>query len=80
MWTGEFVFALSWLVLVLSMGAIGLLNHLIRSGTSVNVASLFYLVPPSTALIAWFLFGETLSLIQLVGLGVAVTGVALVRR
>lgn len=79
-WTGEFVFALSWLVFVLSMGAIGLLNHLIRSGTSVNVASLFYLVPPSTAIIAWLMFGETLTLIQLVGLAVAVTGVSLVRR
>ncbi len=79
-WTDEFVFALSWLVLVLSVGAIGLLNHLIRSGTSVNVASLFYLVPPSTAIIAWVVFGETLTLIQLLGLAVAVTGVALVRR
>lgn len=79
-WTGEFIFALSWLVLVLSVGAIGLLNHLIRSGTSVNVASLFYLVPPSTAIIAWLMFGERLTLIQLVGLAVAVTGVALVRR
>ena len=79
-WTGEFVFALSWLVLVLSVGAIGLLNHLIRSGSSVNVASIFYLVPPSTAIIAWLMFGETLTLVQLVGLVVAVTGVALVRR
>lgn len=79
-WTGEFIFALSWLVLVLSMGAIGLLNHLIRSGTSVNVASLFYLVPPSTAVIAWLLFGEILTPIQVLGLAVAVTGVALVRR
>ena len=79
-WTGEFVFALGWLVLVLSVGAIGLLNHLIRSGSAVNVASLFYLVPPATAVIAWLLFGETLTLIQLAGLGVAVTGVALVRR
>ena len=79
-WTGEFVFALGWLVLVLSVGAIGLLNHLIRSGSAVNVASLFYLVPPATAVIAWLLFGEMLSLIQLAGLGVAVTGVALVRR
>ena len=79
-WTGEFIFALSWLVVVLSVGAIGLLNHLIRSGTSVNVASLFYLVPPSTAIIAWLMFGERLTLIQLVGLAVAVTGVALVRR
>lgn len=79
-WTGEFVFALSWLVLVLSIGAIGLLNQLIRSGSSVNVASLFYLVPPSTVLIAWLMFGETLGLIQLIGLAVAVLGVSLVRR
>lgn len=74
------MFALGWLVLVLSVGAISLLNYLIRRGSAVNVASLFYLVPPVTALIAWALFGETLSLISLIGLLVAVTGVALVRR
>ena len=79
-WTGEFIFALSWLVLVLSIGAISLLNHLIRSGTAVNVASLFYLVPPTTVVIAWGLFGEQLTFVQLLGLGVAVTGVALARR
>ena len=78
--TGEFVFALGWLVLVLSLGAISLLNYLIRSGSAVNVASLFYLVPPVTALIAWGLFGETLSMMSLIGLFVAVTGVALVRK
>ena len=79
-WTGEFVFALAWLVFVLSIGAIGLLNHLIRAGSAVQVASLFYLVPPSTALIAWFAFGESFTLLQTAGLVVAVTGVALVRR
>lgn len=79
-WTDEFVFALSWLVLVLSVGAISLLNHLIRSGTALNVASLFYLVPPATAVIAWGVFGETLTWIQLLGLAIAVTGVSLVRR
>lgn len=78
--TSEFVFALGWLVLVLSVGAISLLNYLIRRGSAVNVASLFYLVPPVTALIAWALFGETLSPLSIVGLLVAVTGVALVRR
>lgn len=51
--TGQFIFALSWLVLVLSLGAISLLNYLIRHGSAVNVASLFYLTPPVTALIAW---------------------------
>ena len=78
--TGEFIFALCWLVFVLSLGAISLLNYLIRHGSAVNVASLFYLVPPVTALIAWALFGETLSLISLGGLVLAVTGVALARK
>ena len=50
-----FIFALAWLVLVLSLGAISLLNMLIRRGSAVNLASLFYLVPPCTALIAWLL-------------------------
>ena len=79
-WSGEFVFALLWLVLVLSLGAISLLNLLIRSGSAVNVASLFYLTPPTTALIAWAMFGETLSVIALVGMGVAVAGVWLARK
>jgi drug/metabolite transporter (DMT)-like permease len=79
-WSGAFVFALGWLVLVLSLGAVSLLNLLIRRGSAVNVASLFYLTPPTTALIAWALFGETLSGLALVGMGLAVTGVWLARR
>jgi drug/metabolite transporter (DMT)-like permease len=79
-WTGEFVFALGWLVLVLSVGAISLLNWLIRHGSAVNVASLFYLTPPTTALFAWLLFGETLSGYALVGMALAVWGVTLARR
>ena len=67
-------------MLVLSVGAISLLNYLIRHGSAVNVASLFYLTPPTTALIAWAVFDERLSMMSLVGLGVAVTGVALVRK
>ncbi|WP_341743961.1 DMT family transporter [Azonexus hydrophilus] len=79
-WTGEFLFALGWLVLVLSLGAISLLNLLIRSGSAVNVASLFYLTPPTTALIAWVVFGETLAPVAVVGMAVAVAGVWLVAR
>lgn len=59
-WDVEFVFALLWLVLVLSLGAVSLLYVLIRRGAASQVASLFFLVPPCTALIAWPLFGETL--------------------
>lgn len=79
-WTGEFVFALGWLVLVLSVGAISLLNWLIRHGSAVNVASLFYLTPPTTALLAWLLFGETLGGLALAGMALAVWGVYLARR
>lgn len=79
-WSGEFVFALLWLVVVLSIGAITLLNLLIRSGSAVNVASLFYLTPPTTALIAWAMFGETLAGLALAGMVVAVAGVWLARK
>ena len=79
-WTGSFVFALAWLVLVLSLGAVTLLNVLIRSGSAVNVASLFYLVPPCTALVAWALFGETLTGLALAGMGLTVFGVWLARK
>ena len=79
-WTGQFSFAMGWLVLVLSIGAISLLNLLIRSGSAVNVASLFYLTPLSTALIAWAVFGEKLTLTAAAGMLLAVSGVYLVAR
>jgi len=74
---GELVFAMAWLVLVLSIGAIVLLMIMIRDGEMVKVASLFYLVPAVTALIAWALFGEQLTLVQIGGMALATLGVAL---
>ncbi|MBS3785723.1 MAG: DMT family transporter [Gammaproteobacteria bacterium] len=79
-WTGELIFALAWLVLVLSVGAIGLLYTLIRRGDASRVASLFYLAPPFTVLLAWLFFGEQLGPSALLGLAVVVLGVALVQR
>ncbi|MGQ5488276.1 DMT family transporter [Thauera sp. ZXT1-4] len=79
-WTGDFIFALGWLVVVLSVGAVSLLGLLIRSGSAVNVASLFYLTPPATALIAWSMFDERLSALAIAGMGVAVGGVWLARK
>ncbi len=79
-WTPDFIFALGWLVLVLSLGAISLLNLLIRGGSAVNVASLFYLTPISTAVIAWAIFGEKLTLTATAGMLLAVSGVYLVAR
>jgi drug/metabolite transporter (DMT)-like permease len=77
-WTGELVFALGWLVLVLSIGAISLLTLIIRRRAATNAASLFYLVPPTTALEAYLLFGETITGIALAGMALVVAGVALV--
>lgn len=77
-WTGEFLFALGWLVVVLSLGAISLLYVLIRHGEAARVASLFYLVPPVTALMAYAIFGERLGLLALAGMVITVVGVALV--
>ncbi|MEG3618484.1 DMT family transporter [Magnetovibrio sp. PR-2] len=76
-WSGEFIFTLSWLTIVISIGAITLLFILIRQGAVAKVASLFYLVPPVTAVYGWLMFGETLSALSLVGMAVVVMAVAL---
>ena len=67
-WSGEFVFALAWLTLVLSLGAVMLLYWLIQRGEAARVSSLFFLVPPATALVAWPLFGETFGPLALTGM------------
>ena len=79
-WTGQFVFALFWLSIVLSIGAIGLLYLLIRRGAASKVASLFFLTPAMTALMAFALFGESLRTQAIAGLLVTAAGVALVMR
>jgi drug/metabolite transporter (DMT)-like permease len=77
-WSLEFICTLLWLVMVLSIGAISLLYVLIRKGAATRVASLFYLVPPATALMAYAMFGETLSPVAMAGMLMAAAGVALV--
>lgn len=78
-WTPAFGIALAWSVLVLSVGAISLLYVLLRHGAAANVAALFFLVPPVTALMAWLLFGETLDAAALAGMVLIAAGVALAR-
>ena len=79
-WTTEFVLALSWLVVMLSIGSIGLLYWLIRRSAATSVASLFYLVPAVTALMAYVLFGEQLDAIAIVGMTACAAAVFLVNR
>jgi len=77
-WTPQLLFALAWLVLVLSFGAIWLLYFLIRRAAATRVVSLFYLTPPLTALMAWLFFDERLAPLALVGMAICVAGVFLV--
>ena len=77
-WTFDFIVAWLWSIFALSIGAIFLLFTLIRRSQATAVTSLLYLTPPTTAVMAWLLFGESLTLLALAGMAVAVTGVAFV--
>lgn len=79
-WTTEFVLALSWLAVVLSIGSISLLYWLIRRSAATSVASLFYLVPAVTSLMAYVLFGEKLDAVAITGMTACAAAVFLVNR
>ena len=79
-WSGAFVAALLWLAIVTSIGAFALLFVLLRRGRAARVTSLFYLTPPTTAVMAYALFGETLGCLAIAGMAVAAAGVALANR
>lgn len=79
-WSPAFVVALVWLTVVMSLGTFTLLYVLIRRGAASKVASLFYLVPPVAAVMAYLLFDTTLSPVAIAGMAVAVSGVALATR
>jgi drug/metabolite transporter (DMT)-like permease len=74
-WTAQFVGALLWSVLGLSIGAIFVLFALIRRSDATQVTSLMYLTPPTTAIMAWLMFGEAFSALGVAGMALAVTGV-----
>jgi drug/metabolite transporter (DMT)-like permease len=79
-WTTEFMLALAWLAVVLSIGSIGLLYWLIRHQAATLVASLFYLVPAVTSLMAYALFGERLDPVGIAGMAACAAAVFLVNR
>jgi drug/metabolite transporter (DMT)-like permease len=79
-WHPEMLGALAWSVLVLTLGGSSLLYLLIQRGAATAVTSLMYLVPPCTAVLAWWLFDERLTALSLVGLACTAVGVALVVR
>ena len=72
--------AMAWSVLALSLGGSSLLYMLIQRGTATAVTSLLYLVPPCTAVMAWLLFAEPITLVTVLGIGLTAVGVSLVVR
>jgi drug/metabolite transporter (DMT)-like permease len=79
-WHPEFVAAMAWSVLALTLGGSSLLYLLIQRGAATRVTSLLYLVPPCTALMAWLMFGEVFTALMLLGMMLTVAGVAMVVR
>jgi drug/metabolite transporter (DMT)-like permease len=79
-WSQEFIITFVWLLAALSVGAILLLLWLLNTGSAASVSSLLYLVPPATALEAFFLFGEKVNTQGLLGIGITALGVWLVIR
>jgi len=79
-WTAQFIGAMAWLVVVLSIGAVGLMYWLIRRSPATGFASLFYLVPVVTALMAYGLFDERLDAVSVAGMVICAAGVFLVNR
>lgn len=76
-WTPEFLGALAHISILISLVSLSLLILMIREGEATRVASLFFLMPATAALMAYFYFGETIAGLALIGMGVAVVGVAL---
>jgi len=78
-WHPELLWAMLWSVFALSIGAVFLMFLLMRRGEATRVASLFYLVPPVTALMAWVFFREPFGLMAAFGMVVTAVGVSLVQ-
>ncbi|MFK7856070.1 MAG: DMT family transporter [Granulosicoccus sp.] len=78
--TGSFVFALAYLVLANSLLAISLLLMMIRNGEATRVSALFFLVPPTSALIAWLVLDERMASLAWLGMAIAAIGVWLATR
>ena len=79
-WNGALAASMAWSVLALTLGGSSLLYLLIQRGAATAVTSLLYLVPPTTALMAWMLFGEPITVLTLTGMALTAAGVALVVR
>jgi drug/metabolite transporter (DMT)-like permease len=79
-WSWAYIASLAWMVLLVSVGATLILYHLLRQGSAIGVSSLFYCVPPMTALMDYTVYGDPLSWAQLGGMALVIAGLLFVNR
>ena len=78
--TTSFILSMSWQIVMVSFGAFTILMYLIKIGTASKTSNLFFLVPPTTAVMAWLVLGEDLYRNDLMGLIIASIGVFVATR
>ena len=76
----RFILSISWQIVMVSFGAYAILMYLIKNGTASKTSSLFFLVPPTTAVMAWFVLDEKLFIIDIIGLLICTFGVYIATR
>jgi drug/metabolite transporter (DMT)-like permease len=78
--TTSFILSMSWQIVMVSFGAFTILMYLIKIGSASKTSNLFFLVPPTTAVMAWLVLGEDLYRNDLMGLIIASIGVFVATR
>ena len=78
--TNSFILSMSWQIIMVSFGAFTILMYLIKIGSASKTSNLFFLVPPTTAIMAWLVLGEELFRNDLIGLILAAIGVYIATR
>ena len=76
----RFILSMGWQIIMVSFGAYAILMYLLKTGTASKTSNLFFLVPPTTAIMAYFVLGEKLYTIDILGLLICTFGVYIATR
>ena len=76
----RFILSMGWQIIMVSFGAYAILMYLIKTGTASKTSNLFFLIPPTTAVMAYFVLAEDLYLIDIIGLFICTFGVYIATR
>ena len=71
---------MGWQIIMVSFGAYAILMYLLKTGTASKTSNLFFLVPPTTGIMAYYVLGESLYLVDVIGLLICTSGVYIATR